>query len=244
MPADTDNTNSPELAVLMEEIARLRAELEAARRYGSEQEQRANLLDNQYTQASSRAATAEMAQMAAPGTDATNRIAALDAEIRGLKERIAVLNSEGKYAEAAELTEQMADAAANRLWAREAQTHFAAQKQQHFAAPTDPVEQYIAANSHFTREDADWIRRNRSYALDENFRNRVNQAHNEAVDTLGLIQFSPEYYQHLEQRGYARPDQQAIDPGRQTNGRTTTASGGDGEAATGYAGWRTDKRRR
>jgi len=73
--------------------------------------------------------------------------------------------------------------------------------------PTDPVEKYLAERpGQYRAAEQEWIRKNRRYVTDPDFHYRVVKAHGEAVDQLGLERGTPEYFAHLEKRGYMRPD--------------------------------------
>jgi hypothetical protein len=46
--------------------------------------------------------------------------------------------------------------------------------------------------------------------LDPDFHNRVVQAHNEAAGDLKLPRGTPEYFAHLEKRGYRRQNDEPV----------------------------------
>jgi hypothetical protein len=225
-----------------EENARLRAELEAARRDKAEAEQRASTLDGQVVQASTRVQSAQVAQIEAQERAATDTIAAMDQQIQDLERKQAALNAEGKFDEAAALNRAIASATYRYEEAQRAKTYYASQKTQVASAPTDPVEQYIAANRHLLNDtDMAWIRQNRRFATDQAFQNRAIAAHTEALNN-GLTPRSPEYYQLLERRGYSRPDPApatATEAGQAAGGAASTNNGDqtnqDGAAPSGYA---------
>ena len=231
MPPDGEQLDS---AALQEENARLRAELESARRVASEEQGRANQLSVQNAQAGARVASAQQAQLDAQEVSVGNTLTSIDQEIKGLKSRLIALNTDGKFEEAADIQEQIGDATARRRQAMQEKAYLANQKTQLAAVPSDPIEQFLVANrGNFTSEDENWIRQNRRYAEDPNFRNRVIGAHTEAVEKLGLQQRSPEYYRHLERRGYMRqeePPQQ-----QQQQQQQQAQPSGVGDAPTGYS---------
>jgi hypothetical protein len=67
------------------------------------------------------------------------------------------------------------------------------------------VERWLAARpGRYSAEEQAWIRNNRRYVLDPDFHNRVVRAHHEAAGELKLPHGSPEYFAHLEKRGYLR----------------------------------------
>jgi hypothetical protein len=70
------------------------------------------------------------------------------------------------------------------------------------------VERWLAARpSQYSAEEQAWIRNNRRYVLDPDFQNRVIRAHHEAAGDLELPRGTPEYFAHLEKRGYGHQDQ-------------------------------------
>ena len=73
------------------------------------------------------------------------------------------------------------------------------------------VERWLAERpgQHSAEEQA-WIRNNRRYVLDPNFQNRVVQAHREATGDLKLPRGTPEYFAHLEKRGYRHQDDEPV----------------------------------
>jgi hypothetical protein len=65
------------------------------------------------------------------------------------------------------------------------------------------VERWLAERpDQYSAEEQAWIGNNRRYVLDPDFHNRVVQAHNEATGDLKLTRGTPEYFAHLEKRGY------------------------------------------
>src|SRR5215469_15035392 len=164
----------PAASALEEELARLKGELETVRRYASEQERRADSAEAQSSITAARAFSAQVAQLGAQEIAAKENLSSIEAQIRTLKQQKATLWSEGKFSEASDLDEQLADAAARRLQLRQAIEYYGNQKNQVSAAPSDAVEQFLAANEGtFSEADKGWIRQNRRYATDAGFRDRV-----------------------------------------------------------------------
>src|SRR5215472_321989 len=216
-----------------DEITQLRADLAQARRHASEEQARADTLDLQVSQARSGTISAQMAQVAAQETAASDSITSIDNEIKGLKAQWANLQAEGKFNEAADVQEALGDATARRRQAMQAKEYYAGQKTQLANAPTDQVEQFLSQNPGvYSQEDATWIRQHRRYATDGNFRQRVMAAHSEAVDKLGLAQRSPEDYQHLERRAYMRPDPAPATPAATTQTESSAPTGYQGDEPT------------
>lgn len=193
-------------------IQRLQADLELERRRAFENEARADNLDHQVSQSSAREHSAQLGQLQAQETAAVDAINATGSEIAGLKTKLANLQAEGKFEEAADVQEQIGDATARRQQAMQAKAYFAQQRSNYSAAPADPVERFLADNSNtYSKEDMDWIRHNRRFATDAAFRNRVIQAHADALQQ-GIRQRSPEYYSHIENVAYLRPAPLAEQP--------------------------------
>jgi hypothetical protein len=131
--------------------------------------------------------------------------------------------------------EQLGDATARRRQAMQAKDYYATQKTQVAAQPSDPVEQFLVANQgSFSKEDQDWIRTNRRYATDPNFRQRVIDAHKDAVGK-SIAPRSPEYYEHLSRAGYMRSEtpQPAATDRPQQQAAPTGYEGGDATSDTG-----------
>lgn len=235
MPPDGEQqTLDPE--ALATENARLKAELEAARTGMAEETARANAASNEASQAGTRAHAAQVAQLAAQEVAATNTVASIDQEIRGLKTQLSALQAEGKFDEAADIQEKIGDATARRLQAKQAQEYYAGQKTTASAAPADPVEQFIAANQRdLSKEDVDWIRRNRRFAEDSAFRDRVKAGHHEAIQK-GIAHRSPEYWQLIERRGYRQADPPPASAGQQPPAAAAADGGNTGAAPSGYTG--------
>jgi hypothetical protein len=231
MPPD-DGEQQVDPAALAEENARLKADLEATRRAVAEERNRADTLDNQVSQTNARVASAQAGQIDAQIAAADNTLSSLEQHIKNLKDQKSNLLAEGKFREASDLDEEMADAAARRLQAKQAKDYYAQQKTTIAAAPTDPVDQFIASNpGTYSSEDVAWIRQHRRFATDGNFRQRVVNAHAEA-EKLGIAQRSPEYFQLLERRGYMRSD-----PPRNDGGGNREQQQQEGASApSGYSG--------
>jgi hypothetical protein len=76
---------------------------------------------------------------------------------------------------------------------------------------TQLVERWLAERpGQYSAEEQAWIRNNRRYVLDPDFHNRVVQAHNEATGDLKLPRGTPEYFAHLEKRGYRHQDDEPV----------------------------------
>lgn len=201
MPPDGDI----DPAELQRQNERLRADLELERRRASENEARADTLDHQVSQSSARIHSAQLAQLQAQEQAADDAVKATANEIAGLKAQLATLQAEGKFQEAADVQEQIGDAAARRQQALQAKGYFAQQRTSFPATPMDPVERFLSDNQGtYSAEDMAWIRQNRRFATDAAFRGRVIQAHGEALQS-GIRQRSAEYYQHIENAAYLRP---------------------------------------
>ena len=224
MPPDDTEIDSRDPQEIREENARLRSDLELARRREAEERGRADSLDVQVSQSASRTATAQLGQVEAQLVTADNIIDSIGREMASLKAQKSALMAEGKFDEAADVDERMADAAASRQQALQAKQSFTNQRERLANVPVDPVEQFIAANQgNYSAEDVAWIRQHRRFATDRNFSQRVAAAHAEALEG-GIRHRSPEYYAHLERRGYMLPDPA---PAQQTEAAPTGHAGGD-----------------
>jgi hypothetical protein len=202
-----------------EEVAQLRAELEAVkaeralyRQQAAESDSRATQMAAQAHNAQAGTRSAQIAQLSAQETAAGNTITSIDQELRGLKTELAALNAEGKFPEAADIQEKIGDATARRREAMRYKEHFQSQRAQIEAAPSSPVEQYLAERrGAFSEPAVAWIRAHPRFATDPPFNARVQAAHNEALQK-GVAESSPEYFELLERRGYQRPDPTPTQP--------------------------------
>lgn len=208
---------------LQREIERLKADLDFERRRAAENETRADNLDQQVSRSGQQLHSAQVAQLTAQENAATDAINATAQELATLKAQLANLQAEGKFEEAADVQERIGDAAARRQQAMQAKTYFTRQKELHSSTPPDPVERFLTQNQgQYANEDIAWIRSHHRYATDLGFRNRVIQAHAQALEQ-GINQRTPEYYKFLEDAGYMR----AAPPASQEQGAAPTGEAGD-----------------
>ena len=237
MPDDDLPQLTPEeVQALQDERNQLMAERDAERRRADAESARADGLHSQVVDGSKRLATAEVTGLAAQEQAADNAVAALNTEITGLKAQQAALFAEGKFEEASDIGEKIGDATARRQQAMQSKTYYAGQRERAAAAPADPVDRFLAANPNYSAPEQQWIRNNPRYATDRDFHTRVNQAHTEAVDVKGFARFSPEYFQHLEQRGYMRAPiaaPAADPPPRRPTASATPPAGADVDVGDG-----------
>lgn len=202
--ADDQITMTPEeIAALREERDRLLAERDAERARAQDEARRADGLYNQVASSSRTIAAAQTANLEAQEKQAAATVSAINTEMAALRKQLADFNAEGRFEEAAEVQEKMADAAARRQQATQAQAYFAQQKEQAAKQPVDPVDRFLAANPNFNDAEREWIKKNPRYATDEGFRNRVNQAHAEAL-AANVEPGTTDYFKKLEDAGYRR----------------------------------------
>jgi hypothetical protein len=199
---DIEQMTPEQIQSLMDERDRLMAERDNERRRADAESNRADSLQGEVNGASQQLSHATVAGLTAQESAAEQTIATINQEMVGYRKQLAELNSEGKFDEAAEVQEKMADAAARRREANQTKTYYASQREKATAAPADPVDRFLAQNS-FTKPEQDWIREHPRYATDRGFNQRVNDAHNDAI-SKGLTRFSPEYFKHLADAGYMR----------------------------------------
>ncbi len=195
-----------QVQALMDERDRLMAERDSERRRADTESNRADSLQGEVNGASQKLTHATVAGLTAQESAADQTVAAINQEMVGYKKQLAELSAEGKFEEVAEVQEKMADAAARRREAAQTKGYYASQREQASAAPADPVERFLAQNPNFTKQEQDWIRNNPRYATDRGFNQRVNAAHEEAINASGknLARFSDEYFKHLADAGYMR----------------------------------------
>lgn len=221
-------TMTPEdIAALREERDRLVEERDGERRAREDESRRADGLLGQVVNRDRSLAGAHVQSLEAKENQADAAAAAITTEMAGYRKQLADLNAEGKFEEAAEVQEKMADAAARRNQAQQAKVYFGQQKEQAKTAPVDPVERFLAnSTTPFNEAEQAWIRKNPRYATDDAFHKRVNAAHLAAQDG-GVAPGSTEYFQKLEEAGYMRqPPAQT----RQTGGTAAVVDPpGDGD---------------
>ena len=222
------------------ENARLLAALETERTTRLAAERRADSYEAQLSEGGRRLATAHVNQLTAQEHAADQAISSLGQQIEALEGKEAALTAEGNFAEAAKIRTQISKAAAQQHQAEQNKIYFAGQRSQAAAQPTDPVEKWLADRSgQYNDQEQAWIRNNRRYALDPDFQNRVVQAHNEATGDLKLTRGAPEYFAHLEKRGYQRPDPAPPQPPAERPAAAPATEQAE-DAPTGYTGEETE----
>ena len=229
---DGEEQQQPDPQALAEENARLKAELAAARQVANEEQSRSDNLSRQSAQVGDRAKNELVARLGAQAQAADGALASIDQEMKALKRQLVALNQEGKFDEAADVQEQISDAAARRREATQQKAYFEQQKTNASQQSFDPVEQFLTANKGtYSEADENWIRQNRRFAEDPAFRNRVIAAHSEAIDK-NIAPGTPDYYRYVERRGYMRPEQPSQQDQQQQQQPVSTG----GPAPTGYDG--------
>jgi hypothetical protein len=99
-----------------------------------------------------------------------------EAGLKALEQKHAALQAEGEFEKAAELQRQIAALVAQQEQARQHWQGWNSMRSAH------PVEQFIAANQNlFTADEQNWIRQHPEYATDSNFRQRIIDAHQQAL---------------------------------------------------------------
>src|SRR5690348_18017676 len=100
---------------LQSENARLKAELDAMRARQADVERLAGAYEGQIAEGSRRLANAQVTHLTSQEQQAQSSLHSVEEEIRGLKRQKVTLMADGKFDEAADLDEKLADAAARRL---------------------------------------------------------------------------------------------------------------------------------
>lgn len=232
--ADPVTITAEELEQLRAKAAQvdaLQSERDHERNARAEESRRAENLSQQVNVDRRNLIGAQVSNFEAQANQAKSQVDALDSELTGYEDQIAGLNEEGKFKEAAQLSRKMADAAARRSQAQQAQAYFGQQAEQAKKQPADPIEAFFASNRGYNEGEREWIRKNPRYATDDSFRERANRAHAEFVNAGG-DPGSTEYFAKLEQAGYMRqaprPQQQPARTEKPADGEQT---GGDGGTA-------------
>lgn len=212
-----------EIRQLQEDRDRLMSERDSERRRADAEANRADAAESQVGDAHRQLGAATVAGLSAQENAAHQAIETANAEIAEIKRLKVAFNEEGKFTEAADLDEKLADAVARRNSATNAKNHFANQRESAASTPADPVDRFLAANK-FTDSEQQWIRQNRRYATDKAFQDRVNEAHGKALEA-GLERYSPAYFKFLSDAGYMRTPAPAADrdppPRRQSQRQQT-----------------------
>ncbi len=188
---------------LRAQVAAANAERDAERTAREAESRRADGLYSRVATADRQLAGAQVSGLAAQEAQAESTITAITNERAALRKEHSNLLAEGKFDEASEINEKMADAAARLNQAQQAKTYFSQQRETASKQPVDPVERFLAQNQNFTEKERDWIRANPRYATDTDFQGRVNRAHADLV-AKGTAPQSTDYFQGLEQAGYMR----------------------------------------
>lgn len=134
-------------------------------------------------------------------------LAAVETEADGLEQRIAALNAEGSYAEAAKASRQLAKAEAQislinqkKTWLTDARE---ATKQQAEAAPRQQPRQQPREGgidmAQFSPRQREWIEEHPEYRTSPRFRDLVAGAHFEAKNA-GIVVDSEEYFDAIDAR--------------------------------------------
>ncbi len=223
-----------------EEIEGLRAERDAAiaerdaeRQARESEARRADGLYARVATGDRQIAAAQVSGLAAQETQAESVITAINGEIAHLKSQKASLYAEGKFEEAEDIGEKIADAAARRNQAQQAKSYYAQQRDTASKQPIDPVDRFLVANPNYTEAEQIWIKSNPRYATDQDFQGRVNAAHTVLI-SKGIVRQSPEYFQGLEQAGYMRaPPQAQPQPKPAASGGAAAHQGEGGETGEG-----------
>ena len=236
MPPENNNTNlTPEqIEELVAQRDQLTADLDHERNARHEEARRADGLSVQVTSDRARLIAGQVANAETQEARAKQAIDGIGAEMSGYRQQLSALQADGKFDEAAEVQEKMADAAARRNQAQQAQTYWAQQREVAKAQPVDPIDEFFRQNPNYNEAEQAWIRRNPRYATDMNFRNRVNQAHLE-LQKGGKADGSTQYFEALGQAGYmqAPPRQAPARQQQQQNGGDGGSAGADGGDADG-----------
>lgn len=213
---DEIQLSQDEIRELLAQRDNLQAERDAERRRADAETNRADMAESARDGAHHQLASATVAGLSAQEHSAQREIEAATAEIEQIKRSKTALMEEGKFAEASELDEKMAEAAARRHSAIQAKGQLAGQRERVAAEPTSPVERFLAANTQYSEAERQWIRQNPRYATDRGFHERVNAAHNE-VTGKGIERGTPEYFKAIGDAGYMRaaPPAAAPTPPRQ-----------------------------
>jgi hypothetical protein len=210
-----------------DEATQLRAQLEEERRQRQAAESEAASLRGRVSEYATRLSGEVTGRLSAEDAATDNALAAVETEIRQLKAQKVTLLQEGKFEEAADLDEKMADAVARRQSAQAYKAQLAQRRQEVERQPQtreQQVEAWLNQNGFSPAEKA-WVYRNPRFIDDPAFRTQVSNAYNEALRE-GVQKDSPDLFRRIEERVYARQPAPAADPGR-----PAAAEGGAAPAA-------------
>jgi hypothetical protein len=189
------------------EVDALKLELEAERKKAADAEARYRAAAGERDNHQARLSESVSAQFASHDALIDARINAADFNLRSAKAEYATAQAEGRFAEAADLAEKIADAKHAAREAANEKARLAQMKQQAEAeatrapAVTDPVDRMLAG----VQSDAsrNWLRSNRAVAeqmaTDQRYFAKVAAADNEAYSS-GIDRDTPEYFAFIEQK--------------------------------------------
>lgn len=193
----------PNPAVQADDPAQLRAALEAERQRSAALEAETANLRGRVNEYSTRLSGEVTGRLSAEEIATDNAIAAADTEIKQLKADKVRLLQEGKFEEAADLDERMADAVARRNGARSYKEDIGRRRQEAERAPPSreqQIETWLNQNGFSAAEKA-WVYRNPRFIDDANFRREVANAYNEAL-SRGAAKDTPDLFRQIESRVY------------------------------------------
>ena len=205
--SDTPQIIEPQI-LSAEDAEALRAELEAARGRSRSLESENSSLRQRESEAQKQARVAATGQLSEMERSNDASLAAIEGEIQNYRSRIAALNAEGNFEEAASMTEKLGDATARRREEQGRKAWIAQQK--NAPPPAEPTEDILPA-------ERQWIAANPAYNTDPALRERINAAFHYATKVRGLTRGSKELFESIEhdvwpERSRQQPRQQQQQP--------------------------------